>query len=32
MKKIKFNQVAFNLASQLSNYKDISLREEVPSG
>ena len=30
--KLKFNQVAFNLTSQLNNYKDISLREEVPSG
>jgi len=30
--KIKFNQVAFSLTSQLNNYKDISLREEVPSG
>ena len=30
--KIKFNEVAFNLTSQLNNYKDISLREEVPSG
>ena len=30
--KIKFNQVAFNLTSQLNNYKDISLSEEVPSG
>jgi len=30
--KIKFNQVAFNLTSQLNNYKNISLREEAPSG
>jgi murein DD-endopeptidase MepM/ murein hydrolase activator NlpD len=30
--KIKFNQVASSLTSQLNNYKDISLREEVPSG
>ena len=30
--KIMFNQVAFNLTSQLNNYKNISLREEAPSG
>ena len=30
--KIKFNQVAFNLTSQLNNYKNISLREEAPGG
>ena len=30
--KLKFNQVALNLTNQLNNYKDISLREEVPSG
>ena len=30
--KVKFNQVALNLTNQLNNYKDISLREEVPSG
>ena len=30
--KPKFNQVAFNLTNQLNNYKDISLKEEVPSG
>ena len=30
--KTKFNQVASNLTGQLKNYKDISLREEVPSG
>ena len=30
--KIKFNQVAYGLTRQLNNFKDISLREEVPSG
>ena len=30
--KIKFNKVAFYLTKQLNNYKNISLREEVPSG
>ena len=30
--KIKFNQVAYSLTDQLNNYKNISLREEVPSG
>ncbi len=30
--KIKFNQVASSLTSQLNNFKEISLREEVPSG
>ena len=30
--KTKFNQVASNLTGQLKNYKDISLREEAPSG
>ena len=30
--KLNFNQVASNLTNQLNNYKDISLREEVPSG
>ena len=30
--KIKFNQVAYSITRQLNNYKDISLREEVPSG
>ena len=30
--KTKFNQVASNLSGQLNNYKDISLREEVPGG
>jgi len=29
---LKFNHVASNLTTQLNNYKDISLREEVPSG
>ena len=30
--KTLFNQIAHNLTSQLKNYKDISLTEEVPSG
>ena len=30
--KLKFNEVAFNLTNQLNNYKNISLKEEVPSG
>ena len=30
--RIKFNQVAYGITRQLNNYKDISLREEVPSG
>ena len=30
--KNQFNQVAYNLTGQLKNYKDISLRQEVPSG
>ena len=30
--KTLFNQIAHNLSSQLNNYKDISLTEEVPSG
>lgn len=30
--EIRFNQVAYNIARQLNNYKDISLKEEVPSG
>ncbi len=30
--RIKFNQVAYSITRQLNNYKDISLREEVPSG
>ena len=30
--KTLFNQIAHNLSSQLKNYKDISLTEEVPSG
>jgi len=30
--KIKFNQVAYGLTDQLNNYKDISLKEEAPSG
>ena len=30
--KIKFTQVAYGLTSQLNNYKDISLRKEVPGG
>ena len=30
--KFKFSKVAFSLTNQLNNYKDISLREEVPSG
>lgn len=30
--KLNFTKVAFNLTNQLNNYKDISLREEVPSG
>ena len=30
--RIKFNQVAYGITRQLNNYKDISLREEVPGG
>ena len=30
--RIKFNQVAYSITRQLNNYKDISLREEVPGG
>ena len=30
--KKKFNQIAYNLSDLLSNYKSLSLREEIPSG
>ena len=30
--KMQFDQVAYNLTRQLTNYKEISLIEEVPSG
>ena len=30
--KIKFDSVAYEISNQLSNYKNITVKEEVPSG